>query len=145
MKTVQAVIEALASFEAEHDETGNMHRLYQIFEDFESLPNRELAMPAMFSLLERFPEAQFGSPGPLGHELEAIPGYEPLLKESLAKQPTALTVWMVNRILNSNLALKDRKTWLDTLHSAAKHPHAPPFVRESALHFIERQERRGNT
>ena len=143
METVRAVIEALSSFEAVQDETENLHRLYQILEGFDSLPNRELAMPAMFSLMERFPEALFGSPGPLVHELEAIPGYQPLLKQSMAKQPTDLTVWMVNRLLNSKLSSEDRRSWLGILRSAAEHPRAAIPVREAALCFLERQERRG--
>ena len=144
VETVQAVIEALSSFEAAHDETENFRRLYQILEGFDSLPNRELAMPAMFSLMERFPEALFGSPGPLVHELEAIPGYQPLLQQSLARQPTDLTVWMVDRLLNSKLSSEDRQSWLGTLRSAAEHPRAAIPVRESALYFLQHQERRGN-
>src|SRR5262245_10945263 len=146
MATVEAVIEALTRFGAEDDETENVYQLYQIFEGFESLPNRELAMPAMFSLLERFPEGLFGSPGPLVHELEAMPRseYQSALQRSVARQPTDHTVWMVNRLLNSNLSPESRQSWLGVLHSAAEHPRAPSSVRESALDYIQHQKRRGN-
>lgn len=71
---IAVVIAALNSFEPARDDTDNLYRLYQLFEGFHSLPDRERVMPVMFSLLERFPDAEFGSPGPLVQELEAIPG-----------------------------------------------------------------------
>ena len=92
---IAVVIAALNSFEPARDDTDNLYRLYQLFEGFSSLPDRHRAAPAMFGLLERFPDAEFGSPGPLVQELEAIPGYLPLLRDSVRRQPTYHTVWMV--------------------------------------------------
>src|SRR5262249_6949360 len=68
---IKAVIDALNAFQPGRDDIDNVPRLYDIFSDFSSLPHRERAMPAMFFLLERFPDAEFGSPGPLVHELAA--------------------------------------------------------------------------
>jgi len=69
---IAIVIAALNSFEPSRDDTDNLYRLYQLFEGFRSLPDRNRVAPAMFSLLERFPDAEFGSPGPLVHELARI-------------------------------------------------------------------------
>jgi hypothetical protein len=95
-------------------------------------------MPAMFSLLERFPDAEFGSPGPLVSELEVIPGYETLLELSVARQPTELTIWMINRILNVSSS-EGHARWLSKLESTLHHPLASAHVREAARMFIQHQ------
>ena len=89
------------------------------------MPDR--VAPVMFTLLERFPDAKFGSPGPLVHELEAIPGYMPLLRDSVRGRPTHLTVRMINRVLNTNLPSDQRETWLSELRAAFKHPLVKNF------------------
>lgn len=124
----------------EENDTANVHRLYVLFEGFREMASREQAMPAMFSLLERYPDAEFGSPGPLVSALESIPGYESLLENSLSRQPTDLTVWMVNRILNATKEADQRQRWLPQLSSALTHPKSPEHVRDSAKSFIEHQE-----
>ena len=121
---IKAVIDALNAFQPGRDDIDNVPRLYDIFSDFSSLPHRERAMPAMFSLLERFPDAEFGSPGPLVHELEAIPGYLPLLRDSVRRQPTHLTVWMIKRVLSTNLPSDQRESWQSELRAALEHPLA---------------------
>ena len=141
--STDTVIAALETFEP-LDDSDNFRRLYRIFDGFGSLADREKAMPAMFSVLERYPDAELGSPGPLVHELEAIAGYRQLLKASLAVKPTYLTVWMVNRVLNSKLEATERQTWLGLLHAAAKHPQAVSSAREAANDFIRHQAERSN-
>ncbi|WP_334484472.1 hypothetical protein [Bradyrhizobium algeriense] len=134
---ITTVIVALNSFEPSPDDTDI--RLYQLFEGFRSLPGRDRVAPAMFSLLERFPDAEFGSPGPLVHELEAIPGYLPLLRDSVHRQPTHLTVWMINRVLNANLSSDQRGAWLSELRAVLEHPLASEQTRRSAEDFLEHQ------
>jgi hypothetical protein len=136
---IESVIVALQSLVPSDDDSENVGLLYEIFAGFRPQSGRELAMPAMFALLERFPDAEFGSPGPLVHELEAIAGYEKLLRESLHRQPTDLTVWMVNRILNAKLTQEQRDMWLNELRLAAKHSRSSESTRESAAEFLEHQ------
>jgi hypothetical protein len=136
---IAVVVAALNSFEPARDDTDNLYRLYQLFEGFSSLPDRDRAAPAMFGLLERFPDAEFGSPGPLVHELEAIPGYLPLLRDSVRRQPTYHTVWMINRLLNSKLPSEQRASWLLELSAALEHPLASKQARKSAEHFLGAQ------
>jgi hypothetical protein len=136
---VAVVIAALHSFEPSRDDTDNLYRLYRLFQDFRSLPDRHRVAPAMFSLLERSPDAEFGSPGPLDHELEAIPGYLALLRDSVRRQPTHLTVWMVNRLLNTNLPSDQRESWLSELRGALEHPLVSEQTRGLAEDFLEHQ------
>jgi hypothetical protein len=101
--------------------------------------DRLRAVPAMYRLLERFPDADFGSPGPVVHALEAIDGYDDLLRESLGRRPAPLTVWMANRILNGTNDAADPLSWMSALVEAAEHPEATSETREEARFFIRRQ------
>ena len=130
---INDIIAALNTFEPARDDTDNLYRLYQLFEGFSSLPDRDRAAPAMFGLLERFPDAEFGSPGPLVHELEA------LLRDSVRRQPTFLTVWMINRVLNTELPSEQRESWLSELRAVREHPLASEQTRTFAEEFLEHQ------
>jgi hypothetical protein len=135
---VDTVIEALGQFDAAaHPDC--VGPLSELFEGFRQLDERERAVPAMLHLLERFPAADFGSPGPLVHELEDIVGYRASLRESLHRQPTKLTVWMINRILNSRLVPAERALWLSELRQALEHPNTSADARELARGFLDRQ------
>jgi hypothetical protein len=136
---INDIIAVLNTFEPGRDDTDNLYRLYQLFEGFCSLPDRHRAAPAMFGLLERFPDAEFGSPGPLVHELEAIPGYLPLLRDSVRRQPTYHTVWMINRLLNTKLPSEQRASWLLELRAALEHPLTSEQARIFAEDFLEAQ------
>jgi hypothetical protein len=139
LKTPESMIRALEEFEPFEDENETTGRLYDVLEGLEAIPNAHLVVPAMLALLERYPFAEFGSPGPIVHTLEALGGYEDNLKASLNRQPTDLTVWMVNRILNSDPSSKDREMWLTELRSASLHPKAPDQVKKAALAFLHYQ------
>jgi hypothetical protein len=65
--SIETVISDLDSFVPSNDDSANVGRLYQILEGFRSETNREEGIPAILSLFERYPEADFGSPGPLVH------------------------------------------------------------------------------
>ena len=139
MGTAEATIDALrASVPA--DDGKDVARLYEILEGFDSLPGRDRAIQSMFELMERFPDADLGAPGPLVHEIEAIDGYQASLRQSLRRRPTDLTLWMVNRILNSALDEESRRSWLNEMHAVANHPSAPASAREAAARFVARQK-----
>jgi hypothetical protein len=94
----------------------------------------------MFEVMERMPESDLGSPGPLVHTLEQMCGhYESELVESIKRRPTPLAVWMVNRILNATNSPEQRHFYMDLLRFAAEHPAAPEAARHEAHHFIEHQ------
>lgn len=80
-----------------------------------------------------------GWPGPLVHTLEAIPGYEPFLMESLRRQPAESSVWMVGRILNSELSAEMYVAWANELRQVLENPATPASVREAAKEFLDYQ------
>lgn len=61
----------------------------------------------VLEVMELFPLVEFGSPGPLTHFIEQFHKddsqyYERILLESVLKQPTVHTIWLLNRIINGS-------------------------------------------
>jgi hypothetical protein len=137
LKDIKAIIAELDAFQPEDD---NDLRLYALLEGLQDLPEHRSAMDAMFALMERFPDANLGSPGPLVHELEAMGGFEALLRASSKRMPSDLTVWMVNRMLNVDDAGGPwREAWLSDLREVAARSDVPKSVRASAVNFVRHQ------
>ncbi len=117
-------------------------RLNALTDELMTLPQPERAVRPMFEVMERMPESDLGSPGPLVHTLEQMCGhYEGELVESIKRRPTPLAVWMVNRILNATRSPRtDSFTWTcsDSLRSIRKHAES---ARRQAHGFIEHQTR----
>jgi hypothetical protein len=138
------MIVALEAFEADSGYDDNQFKLYPIVEGFKSLPDAARVIPAMLSLIERFPDAYLGMPGPLVHSIESvgIDQYESLLIKSVQRQPAESNVWMVNRILNTALPAEHRQSLLDLMRSVMTHPKCPPRIAELAREFLDHQARR---
>jgi hypothetical protein len=97
-------------------------------------------VPVMLRTMERLEEVDLGSPGPLVHTMEAWPGeYERFLSESMRRKPTPLTIWMVNRILNSKPP--DAAEWRALLQDVANHPSASESAKLDAQGFLARSRR----
>jgi hypothetical protein len=144
-RSVDDLLSDLQAFAPTGDGADNVHRLNELLAGFAALPGCERVAPALFALLERHPQADFGAPGPLVHALEGQPGYPHLLAASLERQPTELTAWMANRLLNSKLARDDRQAWLKRLTVVTSHPRAAAGVRDSAIRFLDFQASRQGT
>jgi len=141
-RSVDDLVSELQAFEPDGDGADNVHRLNELLGGFDGLPGCERVAPALFALLERHPQADFGTPGPLVHALESLPGYPALLADSLERQPTELTAWMANRLLNSKLVRDDRADWLRRLTVVTSHAKAAAGVRDSAIRFLDFQASR---
>lgn len=124
------------------DEAEGILKLQGLTNELMTLPQPECAIPAIFDVMERLSGADLGSPGPLVHTLERMRGhYETDLTESIKRKPTALTVWMLNRMLNGTLAREQRQIYLDLLRLAAKHPAASSIAKGEAARFFKRHTR----
>jgi hypothetical protein len=142
MRSVDDILNALQAFTPAQDGGENVHRLNDLLEGFAALPGGERVAPALLDLLERHSQADFGTPGPLVQALEAQPGYAHLLAASLERQPTELTAWMANRLLNSKLPRDERSDWLKRLTVVTSNPKAAAGVRDSAIRFLDFQASR---
>jgi len=125
-------------FDPMNVEAAGDRRLQEICAELRERDDAEQWAPLLYSLMERLHQADLGSPGPVVHALEAWDGYRRLLAESLRRKPTPLTVWMANRILNSNPP--DFLTWHELLHVAANHPAASSETRADARDFYYQAE-----
>ena len=141
-RSVDDLLSELQAFVPTGDGADNVHRLNELLAGFAALPGCERVAPALLELLERHPMGDFGTPAPLVNALESQPGYPALLAASLERQPTELTAWMANRLLNSKLARDDRGVWLKRLTGVTSHPKAAAGVRDSAIRFLDFQASR---
>ena len=141
-RSVDELLSDLQAFAPTGDGADNVHRLNELLAGFSALPGCERVAPALLALLERHPQADWGTPGPLVHALESQPGYPESLAASLERQPTELTAWMANRLLNSKLPRDDRAVWLKRLTVVTSHPKAAASVRDSAIRFLDFQASR---
>jgi hypothetical protein len=141
-RSVDDLLSELQAFAPTGDGADNVHRLNEVLAGFSALPGCERVAPALLEVLERHPQADFGTPGPLVNALEGQPGYADLLAASLERQPTELTAWMANRLLNSKLPRDDRNAWLKRLTVVTSHPKAAANVRDSAIRFLDFQASR---
>jgi len=141
-RSVDDLLRDLQAFVPTGDGADNVHRLNELLAGFAALPGCERVVPGLLALMERHPQADFGTPGPLVHALECQPGYPDQLAASLDRQPTELGAWMANRLLNSRLPRDERNAWLRRLTAVASHPKAPAGVRDSAIRFLDFQASR---
>lgn len=128
-----------SDFDDASREANGPERLCRLCEELVELDSVETSAPVMFDLIERLSDVDLGSPGPLVHTLEKWRGrYEKHLVESIARKPTSLTVWMVNRILNGKPV--DLAVWLKLLQSIASHPSASEDAKLDAREFLRFQQ-----
>jgi hypothetical protein len=79
-------------------------------------------------------------PGPLVSLLERHRGrYERLLSESVKRKPTHMTLWMVNRILNSDVDDADRAYWAGLLNEVATQTAVDENLRSLADEYLQFQ------
>ena len=97
---------------------------------------------AILRLMENYPNLDYGMPGPAVHFVERffMKGYETLLLESIERTPTAHTLWMVNRIINSP-KLVDRQKYIDALKEVADRGDISDEIRQEAISYLEYQEK----
>ncbi len=141
-RSVDDLLAALGAFEPGVDGADNVHQLNELMAGFAELPETQPVVGSLLALLERHAQTDFGTPGPLVQALETLPGYPAQLAASLERQPTELTAWMANRLLNSRLPRDDRLEWLKRLTAVTSHPKAATSVRDSAIRFLDFQASR---
>jgi hypothetical protein len=118
--------------------------LYELVEPIEKLYGAEEVIPEVFTFMERCPEVDIGSPGPLVHFVEHFyPVYLELLVASIERQPTLHTVWMVNRILNSMPSVEQKERLITILRRAQGNPRTSASTKHEVAELIARQAQNG--
>lgn len=96
------------------------------------------AIDPILYFMERNPNIDYGSPGPLVHFVEKFyrKGYEQKLIESVQRMPTPHTLWMLNRIINGESDNNERNKMIDMMGDISKNPSIEPSVRDMAAFFL---------
>jgi hypothetical protein len=115
----------------------------QLADEVEIHPEGDRAAALLIALLERNPELDWGTPGPVVHAVERFfgRGYELQLLESVRRAPTVHTLWMLNRVVNG-MAPDQRGPFLDVLGLASTRTDVPAAVRQAAREFLDFQRGR---
>ena len=137
VRSIQHIID---DFDALLPTSDYMERIGALTDEVRSNADGSLAMEAMLRVIEKNPTVDLGSPGPLVHTLETFykNGYDEKLLESLARKPTDLTVWMLNRLVNRATG-RIQETYLCLLAKIAEDNHVDEVARQSAQHFLKYQ------
>ncbi|WP_158442742.1 hypothetical protein [Rhodopirellula baltica] len=99
----------------------------------------EIAYSAIFRFFEAHPENDCGMPGTLIYMMEDYyPNYIDDLLDSIGRTPSANTVLMVNRILNSDVDSDLRRRLIQCLRDASMNSSGSPLVKEEARRYLER-------
>ncbi len=119
------IIEQLQNFSLQDD---YLQQLRTLTDKILKQPNPEEALDDMFGILERYPDEELGSPGPLVHAIEKCRGYEEVLFDSLKRQPGTLTVWMLHRLIKYD----PKPRYVEALRGVIAHPSISEQTKEDA-------------
>ena len=109
----------------DNDPRTDENYLYELTDKLKENEDALLSIGPILRLIEKYPTMDFGSPGPLVHTIERFRGqYEQHLFDSLDRKPTALTVWMLNRILNGVNDGLTRTNLIRKLESIIQNPRS---------------------
>jgi hypothetical protein len=144
---VEQIIKSLTEFVPFSEDdliNDNESFLSDLMDSWVEVQDKERAVPAIFQLIEKYPHADFGTPGPLVHALESGGAklYEGELHKSLMRKPTPLTLWMYNRIINKENDLRIIRGHFERLKLFSNHPSVDAETKEVAKDFIEHQAER---
>jgi hypothetical protein len=140
---VNQALKELSAFNIGDD--NYMERLYEITDALEGETDNGTCADALYSLLERYPDVDFGSPGPIVHNLERNRFHRDKLPISVQRQPGYLNVWMVNRILNDNLSDAERMHWTHALADVVDNPKAADNIKGKAKKYLVFQQAKDST
>jgi len=144
--TTHQIIELLNDFipfSNNDPENDNEAFFYKSMDELKSKEDFEKAIEPIFKLIEKYPQTDFGSPGPFVHTLEFFTGYyEDYLFESLNRRPTLLTVLMLNSIINEEDNLIIKQNLMDRLESLLTHPSLDKEATDAINSFVAYQKKK---
>ena len=103
------------------NESADLDSLYSLTDSIEDKNNKDIKY-ALIQILEKYPDAELGSPGPIVHLLEGseISEHIELLSASIKRKPTVMTIWMAERCLRTELSIKNKDKLLESLLFSSK-------------------------
>jgi len=99
------------------------------------------AVDDVLAFMEEHPHIDFGSPGSVVHFIERFygPSYKQSLLASLDRRPTQHTIWLLNRVLNSEREPEARREIVARMDQVADDLSIEAVVRNLARRFADRE------
>lgn len=102
------------------------------------------AVQPILSLMEKYPLVEFGTPGALTHFIEDFHGqdaqfYDNCVVQSVTRNPTVHTVWLLNRIINGTEP-KKREQYIQIMRSICDNQNIHNEIRTATQNFLEDHE-----
>jgi hypothetical protein len=121
-------------------EDGILEQPYDLVKSWKSARVGLEAVESILRFMEDNPDLDFGTPGELVHFVERFyrHGYEEELRQSLARKPTAHTVWMLNRLINGARSLSERQKYVGEMQQAKASGHADEQALQRIDHYLNR-------
>lgn len=124
-RSISEIIADLDDFSIEGDYLASLSKLT---DEILRNPEKDKALESMLALLERNPDEEIGSPGPLIYAIEKCKGFEEALCRSVKRRPSTLTIWALYRVIEKNPHL----SYVDALKEASQNEKASETIREDA-------------
>jgi hypothetical protein len=140
MTEIQQNLQAITFISGEAD----VQAMYSLIDRLRELEYPRNFVPFLFEWFEHNSQYDLGSPGPFVHFIEEELDYFDLLVSSVTRKPMTTTVWMINRIANSQNTYPELENWINLLRMASNHHLADQDTINSALDFIKHQASRGS-
>lgn len=104
--------------------------------------DKEFYIEEIFGIMEKYPLVDWGMPGAFVDFLESFNNevYEKYLLNSLLRQPTLHTIWMLNRQINI-ANIENREKYLQIMRQIASNNNLANEITESAKDFVKYQEK----
>ncbi len=96
------------------------------------------ALPFIFKFYEKHPNIELGNPGPLANLIEgSTTDYIPALLTSIESKPTYVTVNLLARVLNSNIADAEKTRFMSIIENVARSESVDKYARATAKEYME--------
>jgi hypothetical protein len=113
---------------------------YELVDQWEAAGVGIEALEPILRFMEKHPDIDFGTPGPLVAFVESVPNdkYNEILAASLSRKPVPHTVWMLNRVINATKAPAERTPLIALMSEVEAHPEADENTRDQARENLVR-------
>lgn len=130
------IIKTLNDFVPSEYESENVDFLYNLTDKMESFDNKQIFLEPILTFLEKHPDREFGTPGPLVSFIEIwCNNYENSLTDSIDRQPVTSNIDMLKAVFNS--LMNDIQNCVETFDKALKHPNISEYNKEIILDFLK--------
>ena len=133
-----ALVETLSEFTNPQDEV----QLQALDEAIQAINPEfccDVEFNALLDIFERFPEIDgYGVFWGIVHALEACNGYESSLLASISRKPCEFNVLMINRLLNTGVAVIDGQSLIEVLQKVPSNPAATATAGVDAHRYLQK-------